>query len=74
MTTTVHIAVSGNKQVKVTTQNGVTRMQPGAHHAFMVHGDWEVKVQEMGGFIDSPSLPLVRPYMPETPEEQAAES
>jgi hypothetical protein len=74
MTTTVHIAVSGNKQVKVTTQSGVTRLQPGAHHAFLVHGDGEIKVQELGDFVDSPAIPLVRPYLPETPEEQAAEA
>lgn len=71
MTTTVHIAVSGSKQVKVTTQGGVTRMQPGAYHAFTVHGDGVVNVQEIGDFVSSPSLPLVRPYMPETPEEGA---
>lgn len=72
MTTTVYIAVSGNKQVKVTTQSGVTRMQPGAHHAFVVHGDGEIRVQELGDFVASPDFPLVRPYLPETPAEQAA--
>lgn len=71
MTTTVHISIVGNKQVKVTTQSGVTRMQPGAYHAFSVHGDGVVSVQELGDFVSSPSLPLVRPYMPETPEEGA---
>lgn len=71
MTTTVHIATSGNKQVKVTTQAGETRMQPGSYHAFTVHGDGVVSVQEIGEFLSSPSLPLVRPYIPETPEEGA---
>jgi hypothetical protein len=65
MTTTVHIAVSGNKQVLVSTQAGQTRLQPGAHHSFLVHGDGEIKVAEIGGFITAPALPLVRPYEPE---------
>jgi hypothetical protein len=65
MTTTVHIAVSGNKQVLVTTQAGQTRMQPGAHHSFLVHGDGEIKVQELGDFVSEPNLPLVRPYVNE---------
>lgn len=62
MTTTVHISVSGNKQVLVTTQAGQTRMQPGSHHSFLVHGDGEIKVQELGDFVTEPSFPLVRPY------------
>lgn len=65
MTTTVHIAVSGNKQVLVETQSGKTRLQPGAHHTFLVHGDGVIKVQELGGFVQAPSLPLVRPYAEE---------
>ena len=65
MTTTVHIAVSGNKQVLVTTQSGQTRLQPGAQHQFLVHGEGKIKVQELGGFVPAPSLPLVRPYAPE---------
>jgi len=65
MTTNVHIAVSGNKQVLVTTQSGQTRLQPGAHHIFLVHGDGEIKVQELGEFVSSPDLPLVRPYIEE---------
>lgn len=65
MTTTVHIAVSGNKQVLVTTQSGQTRLQPGAHHTFLVHGDGEIKVQELGEFVSAPDLPLVRPYIEE---------
>lgn len=65
MTTTVHISVSGNKQVLVSTQSGRTRLQPGAHHTFSVHGDGEIKVQELGDFVPAPALPLVRPYEPE---------
>lgn len=65
MTTTVHIAVSGNKQVLVTTQSGQTRMQPGSHHTFSVHGDGEIKVAELGDFVASPDLPLVRPFVNE---------
>lgn len=65
MTTAVHIAISGNKQVLVETQAGKTRLQPGAHHTFLVHGDGAVNVRELGGFVASPSLPLVRPYAPE---------
>ena len=65
MTTIVHIAVTGNKQVLVTTPTGQTRMQPGAHHGFTVHGDGEIQVRELGDFVDAPSLPLVRPYAPE---------
>lgn len=71
MTTTVHIAVSGNKQVLVETQAGRTRMQPGAHHTFTVHGEGEIKVAELGDFIASPDLPLVRPYAPENEGDPA---
>ncbi|SFB74353.1 hypothetical protein SAMN05216344_102184 [Polaromonas sp. OV174] len=65
MTTTVHIAVTGNKQVLVETQTGKTRMQPGAHHSFLVHGEGAISVKELGGFVSAPSLPLVRPYVEE---------
>lgn len=65
MTTTVHIAVSGNKQVLVTTQSGQTRLQPGAHQQFLVHGEGEIKVQELGGFVSAPIPPLSRPYVAE---------
>lgn len=65
MTTTVHIAVSGNKQVLVETPTGKTRLQPGAHHTFLVHGDGVIKVQEYSGFVAAPSLPLVRPFAEE---------
>lgn len=77
MTTSVHIAVSGNKQVCVTTPTGQTRMQPGAHHTFLVHGEGEVSVREVHGFLTEPSLPLVRPYAPEegdTADEDRAQS
>lgn len=69
MTTTVHIAVSGNKQVLVETQAGQTRMQPGAHHTFLVHGDGAISVKELGSFVNAPGLPLVRPYAPEDGDE-----
>lgn len=65
MTTTVHIAISGNKQAIVTTPDGKTRMQPGSHHTFLVHGDGEISVKELGGFVQAPSLPMVRPYAEE---------
>lgn len=65
MTTTVHIAVTGNKQVVVETQSGKTRMQPGSHHTFSVHGEGVISVKEEGDFISAPSLPLVRPYLVE---------
>lgn len=65
MTTSVFIAVSGNKQVLVTTQAGETRMQPGAHHTFLVHGDGVIRVTEIGPFMDGPDIPMVRPYVDE---------
>jgi len=65
MTTTVHIAISGNKQVVVTTPDGKTRMQPGAHHTFLVHGEGEISVKEVNGFMSAPDLPLVRPFAEE---------
>ncbi|BEP34330.1 hypothetical protein GmRootV59_13040 [Variovorax sp. V59] len=71
MTTTVHIAVSGNKQVLVETQAGKTRLQPGAHHTFTVHGDGEIKIREHGEFVAAPDLPLVRPYHDEPAEAPA---
>ena len=71
MTTTVHIAVSGNKQVVVQTQAGKTLLQPGAHHAFTVHGDGEIKVREHGEFVAAPDLPLVRPHRDEPAEASA---
>lgn len=62
MTTSVHIAVSGNKQVVVTTSAGQTRMQPGSHHTFLVHGEGEISVREIGPFVNEVSEPLIRPY------------
>ena len=72
MTTSVHIAVTGNKQVLVTTQTGETRMQPGSHHTFLVHGDGAISVKEMGPFVPAPDLPLIRPYAAEDGDEAAA--
>lgn len=72
MTTTVHIAVTGNKQVLVETQASKTRLQPGAHHTFSVHGDGEIKVRELGEFVAAPELPLVRPYQDESTDAPAA--
>lgn len=69
MTTSVHIAVSGNRQVLVTTQAGQTRMQPGSHHTFLVHGDGEITVSEIGQFLQGVNEPLVRPYVPEDGDE-----
>ena len=69
MTTQVHIAVSGNKQVLVTTQAGQTRMQPGSHHSFLVHGEGAITVHELGPFVNEVSEPLVRPYAPEDGDE-----
>ena len=65
MTTSVHIAVTGNKQALVTTQAGKTRMQPGSHHTFLVHGDGEITVREIGEFMKEVHEPLIRPYTPE---------
>lgn len=63
MTTTVHIAVSGNKQVLVTCDKQQTVMQPGAHTTFLIHGDVKIEAKEFGGFIDKPSIPLIRPIV-----------
>jgi hypothetical protein len=71
MTTIVHIAVSGNKQVLVTTQAGQTRMQPGSHHTFTVHGEGEISVKELGDFLSAPDLPLVRPFVDESAPVEA---
>lgn len=65
MTTSVHIAVTGSKQVLVTTQAGKTRMQPGSHHTFLVHGDGQITVREIGEFMREVHEPLIRPYAPE---------
>lgn len=65
MTTTVHIAVIGNKQVLVESQGGQVCMQPGAFQSFTVYGDGEIRVREIGPFVSGPSLPLVRPHDPE---------
>ena len=65
MTTSVHIAVTGNKQALVTTQAGKTRMQPGSHHTFLVHGDGEITVREIGELMREVHEPLIRPYAPE---------
>ena len=64
MTTLVHMAVSGNKQTVVKTEAGETRMQPGSHFTFSVHGEGEISVREVGPFIQAPILPMVRPYVP----------
>lgn len=71
MTTTVHIAVTGNKQVLVTTPAGKTRMQPGSHHIFSVHGEGEISIKEFGDFVASLDLPLVRAFVD---EEQPVEA
>ncbi len=72
MTTNVHVSITGNKQVLVETQAGQTRMQPGSHHIFTVHGDGEIKVKELGDFVAAPTLPLVRPYAAEEGDATAA--
>lgn len=69
MTTTVHIAVTGNKQVLVESQGGQVCMQPGAFQSFTVYGDGEIKVREIGPFVTGPSLPLVRPHEPAVGEK-----
>lgn len=66
MTTQVHVAVSGNKQVIVacTDPSGrvaKTLLQPGAHATFSIHGDTTLEAREVGGFVNVPELPLVRP-------------
>ncbi|MET4578844.1 hypothetical protein [Ottowia thiooxydans] len=71
MTTSVQIVVSGNKQVCVTTPAGQTRMQPGGHHTFLIHGEGEVSVKEVHGFMSAPNLPLVRPYAAEEGDSAA---
>ncbi|QRF55752.1 hypothetical protein [Variovorax paradoxus] len=69
MTTSVHIAVSGNKQAIVKTEAGETRMQPGSHFTFSVHGDGVIAIREIGPFISAPILPMIRPYQPEDGDE-----
>lgn len=64
MTTSVHIAVSGNKQVLVTPSGGnPTLLQPGAHCTFGVHGEMELSIKEIGDFVDAPKIPLVQPFV-----------
>ena len=78
MTTQVHVAVSGNKQVVVSCTNGhdgkvsKTLMQPGAHHIFLIHGDAKIEAQEVGDFINTPSLPLVRPLVEDENKETSS--
>lgn len=72
MTTAVHVSISGNKQVRVDTRAGATRMQPGAHHTFHVHGDEAIAIREIGEFVSAPGLPLVRPFQEEAGDIPAA--
>ena len=47
MTTTVIIAVQGNKPTKLTTPQGEVTLQPGSFGTFFIHGDQTISVKEV---------------------------
>jgi hypothetical protein len=51
MTTTVFVAITGNKVVSVECPQGKRQLQPGQHCSFTIHGEQSVSVKEIGGFI-----------------------
>ena len=51
MTTEVHVSISGNKAVHVIKGASQKIMQPGSHHKFLIHGDINLSIAEIGEFI-----------------------
>ena len=51
MTTEVHVSISGNKAVHVINGASQKIMQPGSHHEFLIHGDINLSIAEIGEFI-----------------------
>lgn len=51
MTTEVHVSISGNKAVHVINGTSQKIMQPGSHHKFLIHGDINLSIAEIGEFI-----------------------
>ena len=54
MTTTLMIAVHGNKEVSIETPNGRMVLPPGKWvHGLTIHGEQVLKIAEVGAFVDS---------------------
>ena len=54
MTTTVMIAVQGNKEVSIETPTGRMVLPPGKWvHGLQIHGEQSLKIAETGGFVDA---------------------
>ena len=54
MTTTVMIAVQGNKEVSIETPIGRMVLPPGKWvHGLQIHGEQSLKIAETGGFVDA---------------------
>jgi hypothetical protein len=54
MTTTVMIAVQGNKEVSIETPTGRMVLPPGKWvHGLQIHGEQSLRISETGGFVDA---------------------
>ena len=54
MTTTVMIAVQGNKEVSIETPTGRMVLPPGKWvHGLTIHGEQTLKIAETGAFVDA---------------------
>lgn len=54
MTTTVMIAVQGNKEVEIETPNGRMVLPPGKWvHGLGIHGEQTLRIKETGDFVDA---------------------
>ena len=54
MTTTVMIAVQGNKEVSIETPTGRMVLPPGKWvHGLQIHGEQSLKIAETSGFVDA---------------------
>jgi len=56
MTTTVIIAISGNKAVKIKGPHADYILQPGGHWSLGIHGEQSLSIAEDGNFITPPQL------------------
>lgn len=56
MTTSVVIAVSGNKEVLIETPSGDLALKPGGWITLNIHGEQKLSIKEYGEFVSPVSM------------------